>query len=226
MIVSNVEIAITRSKRKTLSIFVERDGSVSALVPDSITEDELYEVLKSKEYQIHKNLAEWKQLNDRRMDREYVSGQSFMYLGRNYRLKLVDETTGSVQFIKNQFIFGKSETEKGREYFIAFYKEKLMNKIQPLVKRCSGQLGVTSRDIRIMDLQNRWASCSSNSNLNFHWKCAMIPMDVLQYIVVHELAHLLHDNHTAQFWNEVDKIIPNYKEHVQWLKENGSRLDV
>ena len=72
-----------------------------------------------------------------------------------------------------------------------------------------------------MELKNRWASCSAKGNINFHWKCAMAPMDVLQYIIVHELAHLIHLNHTTEFWNEVDKVLPKYEEQISWLKING-----
>jgi predicted metal-dependent hydrolase len=65
-----------------------------------------------------------------------------------------------------------------------------------------------------------------NGNVNFHWKCAMAPVEVLHYIVVHELAHLLQNNHTQAFWNEVDKIIPNYDEQVNWLKIHGSGMSL
>ena len=77
-----------------------------------------------------------------------------------------------------------------------------------------------------MELQNRWASCSNKGNVNFHWKCAMAPIDVLSYIVVHELAHLIHPNHTTAFWNEIDKVYPNYDKQVQWLKLNGAGMDL
>lgn len=226
MIVSGIEIEIKKSKRKTLSIFIERDGSVSALVPDNIEESVLKEIILSKEYQIHKHLAEWKQLNERKIVREYVSGQSFLYFGRNYRLKLIEEKLGSLKFFHSKFLLSKAEVTKGREYFIDFYKKKLSSRIVPVIEEFQGKLGVQSKDVRIMELQNRWASCTASGNLNFHWKCAMVPMDVLHYIVVHELAHLLHSNHTPAFWNEVDKVIPSYDKQVQWLKDNGARLDV
>lgn len=226
MILSGIEIKIKKSKRKTLSIFIERDGTVSALVPESSSDEAIRGAIQSKEYQIHKNLAEWKQLNDRKVTREYVSGQSFLYFGRNYRLKLIDEKLGEVQFYHSKFLMSKSETAKGRDFFIGFYKDKLRSRIVPVIEQFQGKLGVKSKEVRVIDLQNRWASCTTNGNLNFHWKCAMVPMDVLHYIVVHELTHLLHNNHTPAFWNDVDKIIPNYQNQVQWLKDNGARLDV
>lgn len=224
MIVSGVDITIQKSKRKTVSIFIERDGSVSARVPETLSNEEVKDIIKAKEYQIFKNLAEWTQLNENAVEREYVNGQSFLYLGRNYRLKLVDEKLGEVRFIKNTFFLNKQDKHKAKELFIQFYKDKLNSKIHPIIERYKNQLDVEPNQIKVMELQNRWASCMQNGNVNFHWKCAMAPIDVLHYIVVHELVHLIHNNHTQVFWNEVDKILPNYDEQVNWLKINGAGM--
>ncbi len=85
-------------------------------------------------------------------------------------------------------------------------------------------MGVHPKAVRVMDLKNRWASCSPGNNLNFHWKCMMAPLTVLDYIVVHELTHLIHPNHTQAFWNEVDKVLPDYQERKEWLTKNGSQM--
>jgi|TARA_B110000240_G_scaffold194221_1_gene241469 predicted metal-dependent hydrolase len=221
MVISGVDIAVKKSKRKTVSIFVERDGSVSALVPSNLSDDEIATILKAKEYQIHRNLAQWLKLNERYVTREYVNGQSFLYLGRNYRLKLVDDKLGELKFYKGYFLLSKDELSNAEQYFIDFYRNKLKQKIKPLIIRYKEQLGVSPNDVKVMELKNRWASCSAKGNINFHWKCAMAPMDVLQYIIVHELAHLIHLNHTTEFWNEVDKVLPKHEEQMNWLKLNG-----
>jgi hypothetical protein len=226
MEVEGVEIRVKKSNRKTVSIFVERDGSVSALVPNSLENETIKEVLTSKSYQIHKNLAEWEQLNERYVLREYVSGQSFLYLGRNYRLKLVDDTLGELVFKQNTFFMGRSEVRNGEAFFIDFYKKKLEMKLKNLMPIYENRLGVKASDFKIMELQNRWASCTKKGNVNFHWKCAMAPIDVLHYIVAHELAHLIHMNHTAAFWNAVDKVVPNYSESLNWLKYNGAGMSL
>jgi len=226
MKLSDIEISVVKSKRKTVSIYVERDGSVSARVPETWNEEEILEVLKSKEYQIHKNLALWTQLNDTKIEREYVNGQSFLYLGRNYRLKIVEDNTSALVLRNGYFLLDKHKESKAKELFVEFYKTKLKEKIDPVIVRYKAQLGVKPNEIKIMELQNRWASCSSKGNLNFHWKCAMAPIDVLNYIVLHELTHLIHVNHTPAFWNEIDKIMPDYEKHMHWLKINGAGMDL
>lgn len=226
MKLANLDIVIHKSNRKTVSVHIERDGSVSARVPQTISDKKLYEILKTKEYQIFKNLAEWEQLNERYVLREFVSGQSFLYLGRNYKLKLVENSKKQLIFSKGVFYLDKNAIKQGKELFKVFYKTKLQAKIKPLVKRYQEQLGVEAKAVKVMELQHRWASCTKTGNVNFHWKCAMAPMDVLHYIVLHELVHLIHLNHTTAFWNEVDKIMPNYQQHVHWLKINGAGMDL
>jgi predicted metal-dependent hydrolase len=138
----------------------------------------------------------------------------------------VEEKLGTLIFNKGYFNLSHSDKKNARDLFINFYKEKLNEKLKPIINRYKDQLGVIPKEIKIMELQNRWASCTSKGNVNFHWKCAMAPIDVLNYIVVHELTHLIHPNHTPAFWNELDKVIPNYDKQIHWLKINGAGMDL
>ena len=119
-----------------------------------------------------------------------------------------------------------SKKNQAREVFKEFYKEKLNEKLKPILKKYKGLLGVDPKEIKVMELQNRWASCTASGNVNFHWKCAMAPIDVLNYIVVHELTHLIHPNLNNAFWNELDKVIPNYEKQIHWLKINGAGMNL
>jgi predicted metal-dependent hydrolase len=87
-------------------------------------------------------------------------------------------------------------------------------------------VGVKFQRVAVRELKNRWATCSPNGNLAFHWKCMMAPASVIDYIVVHELCHLHHLDHTEAFWNEVDKLIPDYANRKEWLRKNGAAMDV
>lgn len=226
MKVSGIDITIQKSARKTVSIFIERDGTVSARVPETLSETEILEIVKSKEYQIHKHLAEWSQLNESRIIREYVNGQSFLYLGKNYRLKLVDEKLDGVLLKNGRFLLSKNQQAKAKKLFIEFYKKKLKEKLPPIIEKYQNQMGVAPKSVKVMELQNRWGSCTSAGNINFHWKCAMAPFDVLNYIVAHELAHLKYPNHTKAFWNEIDKVLPYYEKQAQWLRTHGAGMDL
>jgi hypothetical protein len=85
---------------------------------------------------------------------------------------------------------------------------------------------VEASAVKVLDLKHHWASCTPGGRLNFHWKCMMAPATVLDYIVVHELAHLRYPNHTAAFWNEVDKVMPDYRDRKEWLRVNGAGMGV
>ena len=88
----------------------------------------------------------------------------------------------------------------------------------------AGKMGVTYGRIRIKDQKTLWGSCSSRKNLNFNWRLVMAPGEVLDYVVVHELCHLKHMNHSAEFWDCVEEILPEYREHRRWLKVHGGEL--
>ena len=223
----DISFNIKKSKRKTLSIYIERDGTVTVIAPENSTDKEIEEVIKKKEYQIYKSLAEWELTNSTKIEREFVNGQSYLYLGRNYRLEIVKEEQKKPLILKNgYFLLRKKDESKAKKIFIEFYKEKGLQKIVERVERYQKRINVNPKQIRIMELKNRWASCSEKGNLNFHWKCIMAPLDVLNYIVVHELAHLIHKNHIKAFWNEIDKMIPDYQKHMEWLRINGAAMDI
>ena len=82
-------------------------------------------------------------------------------------------------------------------------------------------MGVSYGSITVREQKTRWGSCSAKGNLNFNWKLVLMPEEILDYVVVHELAHRLQMNHSTEFWDEVEKILPDYRKRRQWLKENG-----
>ena len=119
-----------------------------------------------------------------------------------------------------------SAPDSAENAFKAFYREKGKVRVSERVDFYQGRIGVTPSSVRIIELKNRWASCSDKGNLNFHWKIMMTPMKILDYIVVHELVHLVHPNHTEAFWNGLDKVLPDYKERKEWLRVNGAGMDL
>ena len=110
--------------------------------------------------------------------------------------------------------------------FKEFYRAKGAARIPPRVAYFQAKMDVEPRSIKVIDLKHRWASCTPGGNLNFHWKCMMAPLTVIDYIVVHELAHLIYSNHTAAFWNQVDKVMPDFQERKEWLRDNGAGMDL
>ncbi len=225
----DISYTLTRSKRKTASIHVERDGQVSIIVPLKLSNDEVNGLIEKKLVWIYKNLAEWCDLNATRVEREFVNGEGFLYLGRSYRLNLVEDQSAPLILKNGCFCLRTGSTGKkvnAQDVFKEFYKEKAVSKLTDRVGIYAQPMGVTPKGIKVQELQHRWASCTKAGMLNFHWKCMMAPLTILDYIVVHELAHLHHANHTDAFWNEVDKVLPDFLDRKQWLRVNGAGMSL
>ncbi|MAX35783.1 MAG: metal-dependent hydrolase [Gimesia sp.] len=224
----DIKYTLQRSQRKTASIYIERDGKVSVLVPEELSNSQVEELLEGKRKWIYRNLAEWEDLNATRVQRDYVNGEGFMYLGRSYRLKLVDEQESPLLLKDGYFclLSNNGSAPNADAAFKEFFREKGKNRIPQRVAYYQDRMGVKANVVKIMELKNRWASCTSDGNINFHWKCMMAPPSVLDYIVVHELAHLIQPNHTQTFWNEVDKVMPDYATRKEWLRTNGAGMDL
>lgn len=224
----DIDYILVRSQRKTASIYIERDGSVSVLVPEKLTNEQVEELLESKRKWIYTNLAEWRDLNARKVQRDYVNGEGFLYLGRSYRLKLVPDLTEPLTLKDGYFCLRTviGSVPDGDAAFKEFYRAKGAERIPPRVAYFQTQLDVQPNSIKVIDLQHNWASCTPEGNLNFHWKWMMAPLRVIDYIVVHKLVHLIHPNHTEAFWNELDKVMPDFQERKDWLREHGAGMDL
>jgi hypothetical protein len=227
----DISYQVIRSRRATADIVIERDGSIVVRAPETIPDERIEDMVEAKRLWIYKNLAEWRDLNATRVLREYKNGEGFLYLGRSYRLLLAAEQTEPLLLKNGRFSLRRDLVDAGsieaaqvafRDYYIARGRERIIQRVHYYAPK----VGVSPRGINVRELGNRWASCSPNGNLAFHWKCMMAPQTIIDYIVVHELCHFHHLDHTDAFWNEVDKVIPKYGERKEWLRVNGAGLDV
>lgn len=231
MNVADLTFEIIRSRRTTADIVIERNGRLLVRAPESVSDQRIAGLIEAKSYWIHRNLAEWRDLNATRVLREYRNGEGFMYLGRSYRLLLVTDQTESLSLRNGRFCLRRDLAERAgpngaRMAFRAFYTARGLDRILDRVAYFAPKVGGFPNKVEVRALGHRWASCSPLGNLAFHWKCIMAPAMVLDYVVIHELCHFHHQDHTDAFWNEVDKIMPAYREHKEWLKNNGAGLDV
>ena len=124
-----------------------------------------------------------------------------------------------------KFTISKYSQNIASKLFYDWYVAKAKEKIPPKVQYYSNHLGVSYKDILISDLRYRWGSCTSKKNLNFNWRLIKAPTYVIEYVIVHELAHLLETNHTPSFWNIISIQVPHYKQAKNWLMENGKLLE-
>jgi predicted metal-dependent hydrolase len=226
-----ISYQIERSHRRTADIVIERDGRVLVRAPHSVSHSRIEEIVDAKRYWIYKNLAEWRDLNATRVIREYRNGEGFLYLGRAYRLLFTSDQEQPLMLRSGRFclhrdIADKGDIERAKAAFREFYISRGVDRITQRVEYFAPKVGITARRVEVRELGHRWASCSPKGNLAFHWKCMMAPPTIIDYLIVHELCHLHHLDHTENFWNEVDKVMPEYRERKEWLRKNGAAMDL
>jgi predicted metal-dependent hydrolase len=219
------------SSRKTTDIVIERDGQVVVRPPVDYTLEQIDALVESKRMWIYRNLAEWKDLNATAVTREWVNGETFLYLGSRYRLALVSSQESPLKLKDGRFCLSRrliehGGTEAARKAFERFYADKGLERFSDRVIYYAPRVGVEVAGLKVKDMGYRWASCGRSGVLNFHWKCMMAPPRIIDYIVVHELCHFHHRNHTDAFWNEVDKVLPDWRERKEWLRGWGASLNI
>lgn len=217
-------VRIEYSDRKTLGLIVERDASVLVRAPRDASREMIERFLERKRYWL------WEKTNHARKYpavetlKEFVSGESFLFLGRKYRLEIVDEEFDGLRF-DERFVLSRALLERARPAFLAWYVAEARERIVPRARMFAERMGVSYKEIKVSDLRFRWGSCTPKNNLNFNWRLIKAPADVIDYIIVHELAHLIEPNHTPAFWNIVAVQVPTFAKAKEWLTENGSEIE-
>jgi hypothetical protein len=231
MCAQDIEFTVVRSGRKTADIVVERSGEVIVRAPDLISDDQVLKAVSDRSLWVHRALAEWADLNASRRQRRFLQGQGFPYLGRSHRLKLVHDANEPLQLKNGRWVMSEAFLIAGGEVAAAkafrdFYIRKGLDLLAARTAHYAPKVGVIPGDVAVKELGYHWASCGAGGTLSFNWKVLMAPLTVIDYIVVHELCHLHHRDHGGAFWNEVDKVLPNYLERKEWLRRHGASLDL
>lgn len=208
------------ARRKTYGVTVDRDSSLLLHIPEDHSDTLIQDFLHEKLLWIHTKLAEKALYKEGYYpERRFKNGEGFAYLGRIYRLKVDPNVLEHIKFTNGFFVL--RNPKRGREHFVNWYQQKGLEKLPTLVKEYTQRLGVEAQNIRMMDLSNRWASCSDNGALNFHWKIMQLPHKYQRYLVAHEVAHLAEKHHTPKFWQILERMMPDYEEFESGLKNSA-----
>ncbi len=214
---------IRTSRRKSADIRVE-EGAVSVVVPADVSLERIGELLAAKRRWIKEKIALHQEMTPPSSKR-YVSGESFSYLGRNYRLKVEKGLFAPVKLVQGRLLVsvpqGAEQPHMIRNALIRWYKRQAETKLKDKVARWAPQVGVTVPNVSIKTFKSRWGSCTAKGELQFNWQIMLAPNRMVDYVVVHELCHLIRHDHSPQFWGEVGRVLPDYEECREWLKRHG-----
>jgi len=155
---------------------------------------------------------------------KFVDGEGFLYLGERYKLLISDTGDTPLSFTGKEFLLRRQYLPEARERFIFWYRNQALETLEQRVVLYGVPAGLKHSRIKISHARKRWGSCNSKGVLNFSWRLIMAPMKVVDYVVVHELAHILEHNHSKKFWDVVRIILPQYQQARAWLKQNQHQL--
>ncbi|WP_077596113.1 M48 family metallopeptidase [Oceanobacillus kimchii] len=222
-----------KQTRKDVKISIDLVNGVEVFTPDNIDEAKLVQIIKRKAPWISQKLLELNEVNTKVQPKEFVSGEKLPYLGRHYRLKVYKEPVPntSFQFKQGRFIaivpreWSQESIEHQLEQkLMEWYRQHGFKKINERAKEYQSMLGVKPRSLQLKTQHKRWGTCTPNGDIYLNWRIVMAPLRVIDYIIVHELAHLIVPEHNDRFWRIVRTTLPHYKEAKEWLRVHGIEL--
>jgi len=222
------DIVRSRHRRRTIAITIERDGRVVVRAPAKTARDTLHQFVQEKKPWISKKLLQIRQERTDAYPRAFVSGETFFYLGDRYPLKITYNLRGAppLAFIGGEFQLNERFKGNRKALFVAWYKIQAETLIRQRIDQYREVMDIPSVQIRITSAKYQWGGCSSRDRITFSWRIVLAPLLMLDYVVVHELAHLRERNHSSNFWKIVETILPDYRVRRQWLREHGYLLDM
>ncbi len=216
---------IIRSRRKTVALIVTPEGRLEVRAPLVLSRKQIETIVSDKSGWIKKQQERVLKSNGSDLRRPLADGVNLWFLGASCPLRLTAKEGARVSF-SNGFSLPESALPRAAELLTAWYKARAREIITERVGHYADKFGLKVQSIRITSARTRWGSCNRDNALNFTWRLVMAPIEIIDYIVVHELAHIIEKNHSRAFWNQVEKMQPDYKSRRAWLKANGRRFDL
>ena len=211
---------IIRSQRKTLSITINEDAELIVRAPKRLSIEKIQDFINEKENWINRKIS----LVENQIKDVTSNQNKILYLGTLFPIIIKQSESNEINFDGEEFIANSIDSESLSLAIRKWYKKKFREIAIPRVAYFCSKHNLKINQIRIKCQKTMWGSCSSKNNINLNYLLVMAPMSVIDYVIVHELVHTIHRNHSINFWNSVESIMPDYKEHRQWLKLNGYKL--
>ncbi|MDR6879563.1 SprT family zinc-dependent metalloprotease [Bacillus sp. 3255] len=208
---NTIEFNVLYGVRKKISIHIDSVGFITVKAPNNTSQEIVTSVVKQHGKRILEQLHKIAEAREIPKTREYQEEGRFLHLGRYYFLHELIETNDL------------SEEElkiKLKKFYFASCKKIIGERI----KIYQAQLKVKPKTIEVEESKTKWGSCSSDKKITFNYRLAMAPIEVIDYVVIHELCHLSHMNHDRSFWRLVGSIMPDYKEKEKFLARHGHAM--
>ena len=218
-----MEFDVIRSRRKTIAVEITREGGILVRAPLKLARREVLAFVHKNRAWIDRRLVQARVRQEERTPRRFLEGENFPFLGEQHRLRYV----AGGEYLRQQngeFLLGADLSPRAGDLFRTWYRARAREILEDRVEHFALRMGLTCRSVRITDAKERWGSCNAAGSLNFAWRLVMAPPPVIDYVIVHELAHLVEMNHSRRFWERLGRVLPDYAKRRKWLRENEQRL--
>ncbi|WP_046179308.1 M48 family metallopeptidase [Domibacillus tundrae] len=226
-----ISFDINYKKRKSMGIYIDLYGNIEVQAPKGTPVECVLQLLEEKWDWVQQKSKEMKERMRGPVEKVYDHGESFLYLGNAYPIQIFQDINikkdhAVLEGEKLHIYVKQLEDEKIKQALKRFYYQQCKALVEKSIQSYQSNFKIKPRSIRISDSSRTWGTCDSNLQLTFNWKLAMAPMKVIDYVVVHEMCHMVHLNHDRSFWRLVGKIIPDYKELENWLALSSWKMTV
>ena len=211
---------IIRSKRKTLSLTINENAELIIRAPKRLSIEKIQDFINEKENWINRK----KRLIENQIKDVTSNHNKLLYLGNLFPINVEQNASKELFFNGEEFIANSIEPDSLSLSIKKWYKNKFKEIALPRVAYFANKHNLMVNQVRIKNQKTMWGSCSSKNNINLNYLLLMAPMGVIDYVIVHELVHTIHRNHSTDFWDSVESIMPEFQEHKRWLKKNGYKL--
>ncbi len=226
----NFTVEIVRSpKRKSVAIKISK-GKAFIHVPSYLTHSSIESIIARKQPWIKAKLAIQENLSSLK-PKQFIEGETFLYFGKIYALKIILGSRSSVSIENDKLIVAVKElylkdANAIKKLLKQWYRKEAEIILKEKTEYYAKIIDVKPTSITIKTFKSRWGSCNINAGIQYNWKIMMAPESIMNYLVIHELCHIHHHNHSPSYWQTVAKYCSQYKEQGKWLKQNGAYLEL
>tara|TARA_B110000003_G_scaffold249476_1_gene261868 strand:+ start:154 stop:846 length:693 start_codon:yes stop_codon:yes gene_type:complete len=220
---------IRTDRKKSASIHLQGD-LVKVRVPMTLSDRRVKDLVTKRTSWIKSKLQE--QSNRPVLaPREYISGETLTYLGKNYRLNVLIGEQPLVKLRRGYVEVTISDTDVDPKTTVHsllqdWYRSHAQKRLEEKTSHLAEIIGVNPSSVTVKNYKSRWGSCSTKGDISYNWKIIMAPQSIVDYVIIHELCHILEHNHSSKYWKHVERHVPNWRQYREWLKHNEMAMDL
>lgn len=219
-------IKIIRSRRRTVGLEVDDRGELIVRAPERLSRAAIDEIIDKHRRWIEKKLAEAEKRRQMFRPKKFVEGEKFLWLGSEYPLRITQESRPALKFTGREFILSVRWQGRAREIFKKLYRRKALAYLGLRTRQLAELNGFKFARFRLSSAATRWGSCSARGTVSLTWRLILAPPEIIDYVIIHELAHTREKNHSRAFWNLVEEHLPDFRQRRGWLKKYGFLLNL